>query len=43
MCVLPDMSDQLDELVAGEVGGELWDVAQDGADPEQRGGPLQVL
>lgn len=37
------MSDELDELVAGEVGGELGDVAQDGADPEQRGGPLQVL
>ncbi len=42
-CVLPDVSDQLDELVAGKVGGELWDVAQDGADPEQRGGSLQVL
>ncbi|TNN47046.1 hypothetical protein EYF80_042720 [Liparis tanakae] len=41
--VLPDVSDQLDELVAGEVGGELGHVADHGADPEQRGGPLQVL
>lgn len=43
MCVLPDVSDQLDELVAGEVSGELGDVAQYGADTEQSGGSLQVL
>lgn len=37
------MTHQLDQFVAGEVGGELGHVAQDGAHSEQRGRPVQVL
>lgn len=40
---IPDVSDQLDEFVADEVGGELGDVAEHSTHSKQCGGPLQVL